>query len=853
MKRVKLLLPVVLMMLGLAACSGDSAQDEFLEVQDYSQEEEGKQIKIENAGYTFTMDADTTQFSIVNKQNGQTWYSNPQDLDTNETIANGTNKDMLSATLYVKYSDAKGQSFAYDNYSYSIKDKRYSFEEIKNESGVVVGVKVLYTVGDVQKTYLLPTAITEDRMEDFCSKMEDKDAKMIKNVYRRIDINNLRATDNKDQLLEQYPDLAETKVYVIRSGQSDTKLAAFQEMFESAGYTYEEYEYDNSRINVSQSTGKAAYNIPVYYTLEEDGLVVDIPMEEIVYDKKYPITYLTPLPFFGAAGKEETGYLFVPDGSGGIINFNNGKVNQAAYYNQLYGADLAITREAIVDESEVSYPLIGMAKSDGSYLCAIEEGSSYAIVEGDVSGRFNSYNSVKFTYTMLHGENMDISGKSDVTVRTYERSLPKEHLKQRYLFLDTDNYVDMATAYREYLMRTYSDSLGDKTEEGVSVVVDFIGGVDSKDHVMGVPVTKDLPLTKFEDAEAITSDLVASGIENMTVKYSGWSNGGIHGSTTQKVKLSKKLGGKKDLKSFVDTAKNAGVEVFMDSNYQLVYKNGLFDKYSVNRDTCKYVSREIVEIPYYSPIYFSEMEEEYTYYLARPVIAMKSVDSVYNYVKNIGVDNISLGDISSELSADYNYKKHVSREAMMNMITEKYKELAGNGAKVMASSDYFYNIPYADVVTNMVLSNKSFNIVDETIPFYQIALHGIVNYTAESLNLSQNAEETFLKSAELGANLYYTLTEESAQILQDTKYTEYFATEYDLWKDTIVENYTRFAKDFSGIGDEYITGHEKIAEDVYATEYSDGTRVIVNYNFDSFDYNGTEIPARDYVVEGGNN
>jgi len=70
MKRVKLLLPVVLMMLGLAACSGDSAQDEFLEVQDYSQEEEGKQIKIENAGYTFTMDADTTQFSIVNKQNG---------------------------------------------------------------------------------------------------------------------------------------------------------------------------------------------------------------------------------------------------------------------------------------------------------------------------------------------------------------------------------------------------------------------------------------------------------------------------------------------------------------------------------------------------------------------------------------------------------------------------------------------------------------------------------------------------------------------------------------------------------------------------------------------------------------
>ncbi len=852
MKRVKLLLPVVLLMLGLSACSDDSSHENFLEVQDYSQEAEGKQIQIENAGYTFTMDADTTQFSIVNKQNGQTWYSNPQNLDT-ETIANGTNKDMLSATLYVSYSDAKGQSFAYDNYAYSIKDKRYTLEEIKNESGVVTGVKVLYTVGDVQKTYLIPTAITEDRMEDFCSKMEDKDSKMIKNVYRRIDINNLRATDNKDDLLKQYPDLAETKVYVIRSGQSDTKLEGFQEMFESAGYTYEEYEYDNSRINVNQDTGKAAYNIPVYYTLEEDGLVVDIPMEEIVYYDTYPITNLTPLPFFGAAGKDETGFMFVPDGSGGIINFNNGKINQAAYYNQLYGADLAITRDAIVDESEVSYPLIGMAKNDGSYLCAIEEGSSYAVVEGDVSGRFNSYNSVKFTYTMLHGENMDISGKSDVTVRTYEKGLPKEHLKQRYLFLDSDSYVDMATAYREYLMRTYPDTLGDKSDENVSVVVDFIGGVDSKDHVLGVPVTKDLPLTKFEDAEAIMADLVANGIDNMSVKYSGWSNGGIHSSTMQKVKPGKKLGGKKDLKAFVESAKNAGVDVFMDANYQLVYKNGLFDKYSVNRDTCKYVSREIVEIPYYSPIFFSEMEEEYTYYLARPAVAMKSVDSVYNYIKNVGVDNISFGDISSELSGDYNYKKHVSREGMMNMITDKYKEMSGNGAKVMAASDYFYNIPYADIVTNMVLSNKSFNIIDETIPFYQIALHGIVNYTAESLNLSQNAEETLLKSAELGANLYYTLTEESSQILQDTKYTEYFATEYDLWKDTIVENYTRFANDFNGIGDEYITAHEKLADNVYATEYSDGTKVLVNYNFTSFNYNGTDIPARDYVVEGGNN
>ena len=84
-------------------------------------------------------------------------------------------------------------------------------------------------------------------MDEFCASMSDQDAKTIKNVYRRVDLDNLRATDNRDELISQYPDLEETKVYVIRDGQRDAKLQKFEEMFESAGYTYEEYLYDNER------------------------------------------------------------------------------------------------------------------------------------------------------------------------------------------------------------------------------------------------------------------------------------------------------------------------------------------------------------------------------------------------------------------------------------------------------------------------------------------------------------------------------------------------------------------------------------------------------------------------------
>lgn len=858
MKKLKLLIPMVLVMMFAAGCGESSNESANVDIQDYSLENPGKTINISNDKLEFQMDADTTQFSVKNKENGQIWYSNPQDADA-DTLANGANKDMLYSTLNVQYSNAKGESLSYNNYTYSIKEKRYSIEETKDEAGNVNGVKVLYSVGDVKKTYIVPDAISEERMNEFCSKMSAADSKKIKNFYRRIDIDNLRVTDDKDSLLAEYPDLADTKVYVLRNKekQSNAKFEMFEETFKSGGYNADELEYDNSRINVDNGTGKAVFNIPVYYTIDGGELVVNVPMNEIVYDKdKFPITYLTTLPFFGAANNKEEGYMFVPDGPGGKINFNNGKVGQAAYKNQVYGADLGISRDAVVDESEVSYPLIGIAKDGGSCLCAIEEGSSYAIVEADVAGRINNYNSVKFTYTMTHGEDMDISGKSDVTIRNYEDGLPDENLKQRYMFLTSDNYVDMASSYRDYITRTYPTIAADTSESkpDSSLVVEMVGCVDGKKHILGIPVTRDLALTEYDDATDITSELVDSGIKNLVVKYSGWSNHGIHNSTMSSVKLSGVLGSKGDLEDFIQNAKDKNVDVYMDSNFQFVFKNKLFDSFIINRDSCKFASREIVELSAYNPIYFAEMPDEYQYYLARPAYAMDNVDSVSEYLKDdLEGGNISFADMSTELSGDYNYKKRVSREKTMNMITDKYKELEKNGTKVMTNSDFFYNVPDSDIMTGMVLNTKKFNIVDESIPFYQIALHGIVNYTAESMNLSQDAKETFLKSAELGANLYYTITKEPASTLQDSKYTEYFATDYSLWKDTIIEDYKRFANDFNGTYNQYITGHEKLADNVYKTQFGNGVEVIVNYNYNDFSYNGTNVPARDYIVEGGAN
>ena len=67
----------------------------------------------------------------------------------------------------------------------------------------------------------------------------------------------------------------------------------------------------------------AVFNVNIIYRLDGDKLVVEVPLNEIEYKDNYPIYYLNVLPYFGAGGVEDEGYMLVPEGGGAFINFNN--------------------------------------------------------------------------------------------------------------------------------------------------------------------------------------------------------------------------------------------------------------------------------------------------------------------------------------------------------------------------------------------------------------------------------------------------------------------------------------------------------------------------------------------------
>ena len=146
---------------------------------------------------------------------------------------------------------------------------------------------------------------------------------------------------------------------------------------------------------------------------------------------------------------------------------------------------------------------------------------------------------------------------------------------------------------------------------------------------------------------------------------------------------------------------------------------------------------------------------------------------------------------------------------------------------------------------------NGYAIIDEPIPFYEIAIHGLKNYTGEPINLAGDYRTSLLECAEYGAGLNFSLMKADTRILQDSAYSCYTGAAYDRWKASLIPMISRYQTEMSGLNSQRITGHRKLSPEAAVTEYEDGTRVYVNYGHSDLTSGGKTIPARDYLVERG--
>lgn len=798
-------------------------------------------IIVENDELKLTMDPVTTQFTLEVKDTGKIWYSNPPEASS-DPLALPVEKGKLQSTLLMTYSMESGLEVSFDNFSYSVKNGLYEIEQGEDY------IRINYSIGNVDREYVVPPVTTAVLFESWLEQMSNTDRDFVKQYYKKYDIDKLGKNDDKETLVGNYPILETEPIYVLRDTAKNAVLIKLEQIYEDTGYTYDDYTADKELSTLEKSSDKPVFNVSMIYRLDGGDLLVEIPFRDLDYKDEYPMYNLTPLPYFGAGGPEDEGFILVPEGGGSLIHFNNGKLSQSIYYVNMYGWDMALSREAVVHDTRAYFNAYGVANGEDSFLCILEEGVPYASIQADIAGHNHSYNFVNAIYSICVREQYDVGSIAASNVFQYLSELPDEVLTQRYRFVGSNSYVDMAKSYQGYLKDKYAGYFVLNDDTQTPVALEIIGAVDKVKQILGVPVSRPLKLTTYSEAEEMIKELQAEGITNMSVKLTGWCNGGVSQKILKKVNLISDLGNKKSLQSLSNTAKNLGVDLYLEGVTNYEYKSNIFNGFFSFTDAARFITKERAELYQYSAITYSAREGAESYYLLHADLISEMAKNLADAAHKYGT-GVAFRDIGMELSSDY-YKKNVtSRQLAMNNQAAQVKDMADAGLNVMINMGNDYVAPYSDLIMNMDMAGSEYTLLDEVVPFYQMALHGYVNYTDMPLNTCGDTEETLLRSAEFGAGLSFSLMRETAFALQKTLYTEYYGSGYDAWHDRLLEIYTRYNAELGHIFNQEMTDHKILADDLTCTVYQDGTKVYVNYRYtDAVTPDGVEVPARDYKV-----
>jgi len=689
-------------------------------------------------------------------------------------------------------------------------------------------------------------------MDYFLDQLDDAQVRFIMGQYRILRLDRLRPADNPAELIEQFPSLEEgAHILQLRDTASPHMQGIIQGYLQSVGYTVDEWVSDMTHFGMAVDLDRPAFNVVMRFELHDNEMVVTIPFDQLTHSPSYLPTRITVMPFFGAGDINDDGYLFLPDGSGALMHFGSGRYTQELYFNNIFGWDEAVVRDALIHDNRAPYPVFGVYRNGTTFVGIIEDGAAYGSIRAELSGWRSPYSAVHPTFRLIHGDAMDVVGRSDRPFHIHEYGLPlEESIVIRYVFLDQPGYVGMAVAYREFLQERYP-WLNNRVQTPVHAMVEILGAAETRQHILGFPVDRPFPLTTFDQASEMIDNFNSFGWQNLHIMMRGAHNNSIDHAVPTSVDLVSQLGNRRAFDNLLNTTRNHGYEFYLEGDFVNMRHNSAFNGFS-NRDAARQVNRQRVEHNGFSPTFFAALGSHNVLadprVVARPEFTMGLVHNFVNEAQGVGVNNIAFRSMASALSGDFHEDRHVTREASMHMRADLLRELREDGTGIWLHYGFSYGMPFADVITSMPVSDQGFGVTDTVVPFYQIALHGLVNFAGNPLNLAEDHSYHLLRSIESGSSLFFSFMNVPTADLEVTRYRRYFANEFDRWSEVANELYQNHSRNFGHLYNQLIVHHEVFyPSGVSVTEYEDGTRVYVNTTLVDF-VDHVTVPSRRYLV-----
>lgn len=778
------------------------------------------------------LNQETAEFAITQIKSGETWFSNPVDRE-DDSIVSGENRGLLNSQLILNYYNPNGQTTRMESSRDSVLMEQVEMEYIEN------GFKVTYTFGAAAMGFgIIPQRISSERFETV--------------ILDRIEDNRLRG-----DLQRRYRYIEEEDVWERRDASFPALIMErTNALLEEIGYTEDDLDFDNSENMYSgESIANHPYfAIPLIVQLDGEDLLVSIPTNEVEYNERYPIRNIHLLPFFGAANDEEEGYMLVPDGSGALIDLNNNKSNYQPFNAPVYGNDKAVfsKEESLLSET-VRLPVYGMKQTDKAFFAIIESGDAVASIHADVAGRLNQYNTIHSRFLINEVGEVTLSGgERSSTVSMIQKDPFDKDILVRFGFLQGEDatYNGMATYYQGYLVEKHDLEPVDYNDN-IPFYLDVVGSIWKRNTFLGIPYKTLEPLTTFEETQSIIEELQTANVQNLKLRYTGWFNEGVDHKIPKKVSVDRQLGGSQGLEDFSEFLTENGIDFYPDVAFMMVNRNSF--GFSPNRDASRFITRRVAEIYPYNPASYTIDRSKSVQYILSPSKLDSFVDSFIEEYQLLKIDGVSLRDLGNELNSDFREKDLVNREETKILVEEQLNKFSDTFANMLTIGGNSMVLPYTDHILEIPTNSSEFNITDRSIPFYQMVIHGYIDYAGSPVNISSNQSVRYhtLKAMETGSNVYFQWFYTDPSIVKETEFNYLYSSNYELWFEEAVEMYQQVNEVLKNVRTLPITAHEELANGVYKTTYGSDYSVIVNYNNKEVVIDGIAIGPEDYKIRQG--
>jgi hypothetical protein len=807
------------------------AEYEFTPLDGGSPRFDGFELAMESDELAFYIDPLTAGFMILDRRNDIRWYSSPE-FHQYDPIANNVEKNNMASQLIIRYFDEFRRENIWTSFDKSVSRDQFDIKRTAD------GIRVIYTFGRLELGVdLLPEFISEERFhERILANLDQQTSLYVRTRYV--------ASRTMPGFFELLP--------MVRS--SEIHTARMLEAFEQAEYTEEDLEEDNRIAGVEMSIERDYIVIPVEYSLFGADLRVNIPLDMVQESENLQLSYIEVLNFFGAGGVEDEGYLFVPSGSGGLINFNNGKSNQSAYVQNVYGTDPLFFRQELQNTHGISLPVFGISKQGKGMIALVESGDAMASVNADVSGRRNSYNYVFPSFTLRETDTMFMSGVTgtESDLRVIQDTCFNGDISILYSFLagEESGYSDMAAVIRERFIRGGAFQRLEETS-ALPMYLTVLGAVESKKRLIGVPYNSYEVMTTHRQAETIIQEVYAQTGAELNVRYLGWFNNGVNHTVASNISLIRPLGSRRSFNSFNDMLRETGGKLFPDVQFQTTAYSGNL-RYSKTREAGRWMDGFTALDAVKSRVILRKTGalDGSVSYINSPRSVPNHVDRFIGAYDRFGLETLALRDLGTYIASDHRNNHTIDRETAKLAAQEQIRKLGGSYPELMLRGANYYALPYAAHVIDVPLGADMYYIIDEEVPFYQMVIHGFIDYSGSPVNTDDAFDErtTLLRMLEYGASPQYILTYQESSLLKRTIAGQYYSTRYSDWMDTINRQYAVLNEVNGQLRTQTIRAHVKHADGVFETVYSNGVSVFVNYTCADVTIGDIRVASNDFAV-----